>query len=129
MDRLILTLTLVFTSTSVAAASFEARVDKANAVFESEAGEAYEKKLGPYIHAAIKSCASVGSTSRENQGKFVLVGDVSSRGEIADPAVRPETEASICFRREFASQTLPVPPDAILSGGFAPLVVEIYIVP
>ena len=129
MNRLVSALALFLVWASVNAATFEERVDKANAGFETEDGEAYEKMLGPYIHAAIKKCTPAGSTSSGNLGKFVLVIDVSPEGEIVDPVIKPETQTSICFSKEFVSQTLPAPPGSIISDGFAPLVVEIYVVP
>ena len=128
MNRIIPTMVFALFSASVYAATFEERVNKANALFETEDGETYEKKLGPYRHQARKKCAPAGSTSKENWGKFVLVVDVSPGGELVNPVVKPETPTSICFSKEFISQTLPVPPDSIVSDGFAPLVVEIYVV-
>lgn len=129
MSRLIPALMLFLVPASAYAATFEERIDKANAVYETADGEAYEKKLGPYIHEAIKKCAPAGSTSRANPGKFVLVADVSPEGILFNPMVKPETIASTCFRTEFISQALPAPPNSIVSDGFAPLVVEIFIVP
>jgi len=129
MSRIIPTVVLALFSASVLAATFEERVNKAKAVFETEDGEKYEQALGPYIHRAIKKCAPAGSTSKENPGKFVLVVDVSAEGEMVNPSVDPETRTSICFSREFISNTLPAPPELIVADGFAPLVVEIYVVP
>ena len=111
-------MTLALFSASVYPVTFEERVDKANAVFETEDGEAYEKKLGPFIQQAIRKCAPAGSTSKENWGKFVLVVDVSPGGEMINPIVKPETQISVCFSKEFVSQTLPTPPDSIVTNGF-----------
>ncbi len=128
MNRIIPTMALALFSASVYPVTFEERVEKANAVFETEDGENYEKKLGPFIHQAIRNCAPAGSTSKENWGKFVLVVDVSPGGEMTNPIVKPETQISACFSKEFLSQTLPTPPDSIVSNGIVPLVVEVYVV-
>ena len=128
MNRIILTIALVLFSASVYPATFEERVEKANAVFETEGGENYEKKLGPFIHQAIKKCAPAGSTSKQNWGKFVLVVDVSREGEMVNPIVKPETQISMCFSKEFISQTLPTPPESIVTDGLVPIVVEVYVV-
>ena len=128
-SRMIPLMVLALLPASVFADTFEDRVERANAVFETEDGATYEKKLGPYIQQAIKKCAPAGSTSKENWGKFVLVVDVSSEGRIVNPDVKPETQISACFSKEFISQTLPAPPHSIVTDGLAPLVVEIYVVP
>lgn len=128
MNKIFPTMVFALFSASVFATTFEERVEKANAVFETENGETYEKKLGPYIHQAIKKCAPASSSSNKNWGKFVMVVDVSPGGEVVNPIVKPETQISICFSKEFISQTLPAPPDSIVSDGFAPIVVEVYVV-
>lgn len=126
MNKLVLALLLA--STSLVAATFEERIDNANAAFETEQGEAYDKSLRPYMQAAIKKCAPGGSAPVENPGKFVLVADVSPEGKLSNPVVKPETKSSICFSNEFSALALPAPPASLLANGFAPLVVEIYIV-
>ena len=117
---------LIFVSTSAVAATFDERIEKANAAFETEPGETYEKKLRPFIPEIIKKCANAGSGA--SPGKFILVADVSADGKIFNPAVMPETKASLCFSREFSVRILPAPPNSLISEGFAPLVVEVYIV-
>lgn len=117
---------LIFVSTSAVAATFDERVDKANAAFETEQGEIYEKKLRPFIPEIIKKCANAGSGG--SPGKFVLVADVSPDGKVFNPAVMPETKNSLCFSGEFSARILPAPPNSLISEGFAPLVVEVYIV-
>ena len=119
----------ILLSATVHAATFEERVDSANAAFATEQGELYERTLGPHIQAAIRKCASGGSVAKESAGKFVLVADVSAQGKIVNPVVKPETPTSVCFSREFGAQVLSPPPDSLVSEGFAPLVVEVYIVP
>lgn len=120
---------LILISVSANAATFEDRVNKATAAFETEQGETYDRKLVPYIQRAIQKCASVNSASGDSIGKFVLVADVTPDGKVLDPVVKPETNASICLNREFSAQILPAPPISLISDGFAPLVVEIYVVP
>ena len=120
---------LILFSASLHAATFEERVDRANAAFETEHGELYERTLGPYIQAAIGKCASGAAVAKETAGKFVLVADVSAQGKVVNPVVKPETPTSVCFAREFGAQVLSPPPDSLVSGGLAPLVVEVYIVP
>lgn len=123
-----LLLALMLASAPVNAATFEERVDNANAAFETDQGEAYEKSLLPYLQAAMKKCAHGAAAPEGSPGKFVLVADVSAQGKIVDPAVRPESDSSSCFSSEFSAQPLPAPPASLLVNGFAPLVVEIYIV-
>ena len=128
MNKLFPTLALALCSASAYPATFEERVEKANAVFETEDGENYEKKLAPFIQQAIRKCAPAGSTSKKSRGKFVLVVDVSPGGEMINPVAKPESQISACFSKEFVSQTLPAPPDSVVADGFVPLVVEIYVV-
>ena len=115
-------------SASANAGSFEQRVDNANAAFETEQGEAYEKRLRPYMQAALEKCAPGKSGSDREPGKFVLVADVSPQGRLSNPAVKPESKSSLCFSNELGAQNLPAPPASLLADGFAPLVVEIYVV-
>lgn len=120
---------LFLISVAAHAGSFEERVNNANAAFATEPGEAYDRKLVPLIQEAIRKCAPAGPITKQDFGKFVLVADVSLAGKLVDPAARPETKTSVCFTREFGGQILPAPPVAIVSDGFAPIVVEVYIVP
>lgn len=129
MNKATIALAVFLVSATAFAGNFEERVRSASALFETEDGEAYDKSLIPHIQAAIKKCAPASSTSREDTGKFVLVYDVSSTGKTSDPVVSPETKVSLCFSREFFSQTLPVPPGSMLTNGIAPVVVEVFVVP
>ena len=122
-------LILASISAPAVAATFEERIERANAAFETEQGEVYEKNLVPYIQGAIRKCAPAGSAAQGKLGKFVLVADVSPDGRVSNAVIRPETSASLCFGREFSARTLPVPPASMMSGDSAPLVVEVFIVP
>lgn len=120
---------LVFFAASAGAATFEERVEIANAAFDTEHGDAYEKKLRPLMPEIIKKCAAAGKNSNAGAGKFILVADVSADGKISSPAVKPETPISICFAGEFSARILPAPPNELLADGLAPVIVEIFIVP
>lgn len=122
-------LVLVSITVPAIAATFEERIERANAAFETEHGEVYEKNLAPYIQGAIRKCAPAGSAAQGKLGKFVLVADVSSEGRVSNAVIRPETSASLCFGREFSVQALPLPPASMMSGDSAPLVIEVFIVP
>lgn len=127
MKRLFLVLVTI--SAPAIAATFEERIERGYAAFETEHGEVYEKNLVPYIQGAIRKCAPAGSAAQGKLGKFVLVADVSSEGRVSNAVIKPETSASLCFSREFSVQALPVPPASMMTGNSAPLVVEVFIVP
>lgn len=123
------TLALIAVTASADAATFEERLERANAAFDSEQGGAYQKQLGPNIQRAIRQCAPGGPAGKGLSGKLVLVADVSADGKIRNPMVRPETRASTCIVEALSAQSLPAPPDRLLLDGVAPLSVEIFIVP
>lgn len=127
MNRLIAALFLI--SASVNAATFEDRVNAAYAALETEQGEAYEKKLRPFIQETIKKCAPAGSVQKQPSGKIVLVADVSAEGKIFNSIVKPETSTAKCISKEFSARILPAPPNALIADGMAPLIVEIFNVP
>lgn len=122
-------LVLLSISAPAVAATFEERIERGKAAFESEHGEVYEKNLWPHIQGAIKKCAPAGSAAQGKLGKFVLVADVSSEGQVSNAVIRPETSASLCFGREFSTRILPAPPASMMAGDTAPLLIEIFIVP
>ena len=120
---------LFLVATSANASTFDERVIGAKAALETEQGKIYEQKLGPFIYEAIKICVPVGSSSKENLGKFALVADVSLGGKISNSIVKPETSVSNCFRENFGLQVLPSPPVSLVFEGVAPIIVEMDIVP
>ncbi len=120
---------LILASTSVNAATFEERVDKAKTIFETKQGKIYEQKLGPFIGNAIRICIPPGSTSEENLGKFIFVAEVSIEGKVSGSEIQPVTKVSKCFNKEFAIQILPPPPDSLMAIGGTPIIVEMDIVP
>ena len=107
---------------------FASRVKAGESALATSSGRRYEASWGMTMHASLKTCIPVGSTSSASLGKFTFVANVSSSGAVSSVQVKPVTPVSKCFAKHFGDVPLP-PPPGIPPGSFLPVADSISVTP
>lgn len=120
MARFALVLILVLSVSARAGDAFDERVERAKALEDTPAGQAYQDamwpKVQPFLQTLMEKCA-VPDNRRADLRSFVFVGTLSSEGELTEIEVRPITEVSTCFAHGMTRAPFPKPPASLGAGG------------
>jgi hypothetical protein len=99
--------------------AFDDRVERAKALEETPAGQAYQDvmwpKVQPFVAALMQRC--VPDDPKADLRSFVFVATLSSEAELTEIEVRPVTQASECFAVGMKRAPFPRPPATLAAGG------------
>ncbi|MFC5741456.1 peptidase C13 [Dyella tabacisoli] len=125
---ILLAAALLFAATDASNNDFASRVTQGKLAEASATGPTYQAKLWAKIGNpstdALKGC--IASNAPANKAPFTLISDVQADGKPARIEVFPATPVANCFVGQFATWTLPAPPE---KPAPYPIEIDISIVP
>ncbi|WP_266156323.1 peptidase C13 [Dyella silvatica] len=125
---ILLAAALLLAPTDASQNSFASRVTQAKLTEATAAGSTYQTqlwaKIGNPTTNALKAC--IDSNAPANKAPFTLVSEVQADGKPAHVDVFPATPVANCFAGQFASWTLPTPPEKPVPY---PIEIDVSIVP
>jgi hypothetical protein len=129
--RLLALLSLLMVSAVVQAGdAFEERVQRAKALEDSPAGQAYQDvmwpKVEPFVAALTQKC--IPDDPKADVRSFVFVATLSADATLSEIEVRPVTDVAKCFAGGMRQAPFPRPPADLAAGGM-PIVLNMRLHP
>lgn len=119
MKPLIPLILLVLPVTIQAGATFADRVERAKALEETPAGQAYQDVMWPKVHPFVTTLMQqcVPNDPGADVRSFVFVATLSFDAKLSEIEVQPVTAVSKCFAAGMERAPFPKPPPNLAAGG------------
>jgi len=119
MARTLAIFLLVASLNAAATEPFDARVQRAEAIENTPAGQAYQDEMWPLVQPFISGLMDkcVNDYPKADLLSFVWVGNLTANGGLVDVVVQPETDISRCFMHGMERAPFPMPPKDYWVGG------------
>lgn len=115
---------------AIGAGAFEDRVQLAKDAEGDEQYKSYrsalQKRNSRHFARAIHTC--IARSPKPAAKTFVLVADITAKGEAAAVAVKPDNQVANCFASRFTALSFPKPPRHPGRNGF-PVMMKVRVIP
>jgi hypothetical protein len=119
MRTLTLVLVLLLAAAAHAADTFGDRVQRADALEKTTAGQAYQDVMWPIVHPFVTTLMQqcVPNDPGADLRSFVFVASLSAEAKLSEIEVQPVTEVSKCFAAGMERAPFPKPPPNLAAAG------------